>query len=1262
MQTNQKFTVFKIKRYLVATGKFIRTKGEDYGLAEVIELLERENKGYHMRIHNKTNYKFFGDCDKYPKGIDRLIGLLIKFLDERYNIKVTAEDIFYTENKSVNGSYHYVIPSYHASCEKIKEIHTNFLNEYWDEFTYKQMVKGVETTKKNVDTGIYAEKWFRCPNQSKEGVAGTEHRIVKGSMKDFIVDFIEPDKSVCIEDRKFIAGPVVEISKSFGSIPEEAFIPIFKDRKEPAMECHWRNIMSEVERLAGGELWVDKTREDRNRIRASYSNVGMVTGKKYDIWVLKVNPLTEKDQRKGVKDGLEFYQNLLKVHNGGTALKTVTVLDPNGGKQIFFRWNKKIKNGAKFINNYSIEMKGNGAYIICPLSSFEGEFYNYEAGLCPDDVEIIECPEWLLNLLVEYNTQKNMIDRETKKKAVILHLNKECVSLERLKKYLRALNKERADSYDMWIKVLTCVRICNPDGFDLADEWSQVSGKYVSRDDVFKHWKTLKTDLNMGFGTLIEFIKQDNAGDKYIISKLDYVEYEAITPRYCKINEKMIDAKYLTSKIYKESDIVVCKSGTGTRKSASAAVCCNEEGGKVFVLGSLVTLIDQEMRCFSSEYIVEQFGKNHISLVKYNDEDLDIKNDRGFATTLNSLYKFEKLTNKELEEFTVVIDEANSVMTYLLGGGTVARQCIYVYSLLKRILVNCKKIIMIDADISDIVFEFLNFIMKLRTKNNKAIFVRNVRKNYSGIKAIKVNKKELIKRMKQDIAMGVYFVACFDSKTQAKKLFDMMSDKQNKNKFILICGDSGDEVDPEKWHEKWIFYSPKVIYGVDYIPKNLLAETVYVLATGVSITPLQANQQTTRNRIIKKVIYCITAKPKKLKYETVDALEKDEEGVNAIMKKLMKGPSVDIVDFNRNRNIAEDVQEFRKLLCIAEYHKNIFAVDFCRHFETILLGKGFEIEREGDCDEDMTVKEENELVEENIPKAMERGTFMDWVEGKSDDKVFNELMTFFTRDVLKLPRDREILLKFEKPICKIGSHYNLISLLRGESYVKQITEEHVFDRVKMKILLTRRLEELLEIESFDLDTTKHEGKFDNEISMSDAVYKTYIKLYRGKRAKPTTWKGGYSMLMKSYLSLTKGLDIFDSFPKTKWIKKKATKITYYVVNSENIKLNLQLLKFRGGKEMVGISDRFLDEEMKACRSEKIDNNVYMFGEEKGIQRTLAEMNYFLKMIKEYSDDRKQIGKEKFDVECEITCVRFVTRDEVEWLRNYQILGDRALGM
>ncbi|AYV84787.1 MAG: DNA primase [Hyperionvirus sp.] len=216
---NQLYTVYKVPLYKKATGKFIKTAWEKYELKEVIKLLEKTDGCYHTRIHGDNYYKLFGDIDHYKKDFNSFSTILIKFLHERYGIKVSREDISYTENKGKvarqgggNGSYHYVIPKYFGSCQKIKEIHAKLLEEYRDEFTFK----GEKKTEKVIDTSIYGEKWFRCPNQSKEKVIGTEHKIIKGTMKDFVLEYID-EAQISLGDYQHLQD-----SKPSGSIAKDA--------------------------------------------------------------------------------------------------------------------------------------------------------------------------------------------------------------------------------------------------------------------------------------------------------------------------------------------------------------------------------------------------------------------------------------------------------------------------------------------------------------------------------------------------------------------------------------------------------------------------------------------------------------------------------------------------------------------------------------------------------------------------------------------------------------------------------------------------------------------------------------------------------------------------------------------------------------------------------------------------------------------------------------------------------------------------------
>jgi phage/plasmid-associated DNA primase len=196
--------VWAIDSYTGKTQDFIKNNYEEYTLDELVELLETTDKGYHDRIDPNKHYKLFGDCDYYRKDISAFCKLLIKFLLERYNIAVTTTDIKYTNNKYKIGSYHYVIPRFFASVAKLKEIHTNFKNEYKDEFVYTAENGRTITV---VDTSIYAYHWFRYPNQSRKGNSKSKHVIINGTMKDFVLNNID-DFAECLNETPYIENAV----------------------------------------------------------------------------------------------------------------------------------------------------------------------------------------------------------------------------------------------------------------------------------------------------------------------------------------------------------------------------------------------------------------------------------------------------------------------------------------------------------------------------------------------------------------------------------------------------------------------------------------------------------------------------------------------------------------------------------------------------------------------------------------------------------------------------------------------------------------------------------------------------------------------------------------------------------------------------------------------------------------------------------------------------------------------------------------------
>jgi hypothetical protein len=186
------YQLYAIDRYQGKGKHFIETASKKLTLNGLIKELKND-KGYHMRLHRETQYTFFGDYDGYDTHaniFDEFAHILVRFLSQSYDINILVGDISYTENESKKGSFHYSVPSIYCGCGKLQEIHANLV-------AHRPELKGI------VDTSIYTEKWFRYPDQSKEMVANTKHVIKKGTMKDFVVEYL-PKNSECVDNKVYI--------------------------------------------------------------------------------------------------------------------------------------------------------------------------------------------------------------------------------------------------------------------------------------------------------------------------------------------------------------------------------------------------------------------------------------------------------------------------------------------------------------------------------------------------------------------------------------------------------------------------------------------------------------------------------------------------------------------------------------------------------------------------------------------------------------------------------------------------------------------------------------------------------------------------------------------------------------------------------------------------------------------------------------------------------------------------------------------------
>lgn len=197
---NKLYRIYSTSFYNGWTLNKINSDYEEHPLKTIKRKLKTDNY-YHERIQEDKSYKLFGDVDHYDGSFEDIEKLLMDFLKKGYGLELECSDVSYTEGKE--GSYHYSMPKYYGSCEKLKEIHTNFFNTHKEEF--------LQNNNKVVDTTVYSNHWFRFPNQSKGKIKGkpnngVKHIIKRGKIEDFIMEYIPPN-SICIDDIPYKLKP-----------------------------------------------------------------------------------------------------------------------------------------------------------------------------------------------------------------------------------------------------------------------------------------------------------------------------------------------------------------------------------------------------------------------------------------------------------------------------------------------------------------------------------------------------------------------------------------------------------------------------------------------------------------------------------------------------------------------------------------------------------------------------------------------------------------------------------------------------------------------------------------------------------------------------------------------------------------------------------------------------------------------------------------------------------------------------------------------
>ena len=198
MKKHETYKIYAVDVYESTTSKYDKLTPFEGSEKQIVEELKHKNLSYHERLFAVDELKLNIDLDG-NKDFDGFITKILEYSSTFPELVIKKDDIKYTVNKGYKKegeSYHISIPKY--------SMNSALQNKFWKDF---RTVKDCSTAE--IDCGHLGAKktgkWYRLPLQIKSKLynnsnpadtKGTEHEIVKGNVKDFLLKSVSKSMNI----------------------------------------------------------------------------------------------------------------------------------------------------------------------------------------------------------------------------------------------------------------------------------------------------------------------------------------------------------------------------------------------------------------------------------------------------------------------------------------------------------------------------------------------------------------------------------------------------------------------------------------------------------------------------------------------------------------------------------------------------------------------------------------------------------------------------------------------------------------------------------------------------------------------------------------------------------------------------------------------------------------------------------------------------------------------------------------------------------
>lgn len=674
---------------------------------------------------------------------------------------------------------------------------------------------------------------------------------------------------------------------------------------------------------------------------------------------------------------------------------TLTIGTAGGGYHFIFRYTDILKKGTTGILGH-IDIRTNGLPIFHGIR--EDGLYNII-----NNSNIKKLNNDIIKILLD-NIEEKPTQTKTKTKPKNKDIRRYDITEEEIKELLRGLPNIFLDSYKDWLKITAILK--KIDKKTVWDEWSK-QGKNYNKKNNDKIWDdiTENTAYNNSFVYLIWLYKYYNPYKKIKNIEQIFKDFTELSTEH--LDEAInINTKYLNIDLLKEfKKLTIIKSSTNTGKTTLAInYMKTQPTKKILSITHLKTIADDHHA---------RFNKDGLNIFTYEDHEGIINdcfiNDFGYnggVIVINSILRLD--LDEDLKNYVIYLDEITAIIETLLNSPTIKERKEIINKFIE-ILNGCYAIIATDATITDITKEILEGAI-----NEKSKLIINHYKNYENKTAYFIDDyNEILELLENDIINNKTPVICSNSKRRTDLIeIEIEKIKQKYNKDVIIkkyTSTNGEKINSvnEEWEGIIKIYSPSIVQGVDYNPKE--AENVYSFVVGnTTIDPVQVSQQIARNRNpLNTYVNIEDAKNKSIYKGDINKVKDFYKGVGetykSIYDKILKHYNNDY-DIKKENSVYNSLTDTKTTFQGVEkienpithlYYKyknnqDILRSSFKYHLKQILKNKGYNIIDKlfYELKEDTKSKEEKKQDKKEsieISNRIKNKQFEDWINNNMTD-------------------------------------------------------------------------------------------------------------------------------------------------------------------------------------------------------------------------------------------------------------------------------------